>query len=217
MEVSIKILRKLLNKKYRRDFSLCILQGEKIIADNCDKIVKIFSQNELPKELLKEIVGLENYGGSIAVAKIPEPTAPTTPFLVLDNIQDANNVGALLRSAAAFDYKTVYCIDCADQYSPKVIRTSSGMSLQLNIVACDYADLPSNCALYIADADGKPLQDIKPADCNFGVVLGNEGCGVSPGLYRRPHTAASIPMQPACESLNVAVAGGIIMYCLNNK
>jgi TrmH family RNA methyltransferase len=217
MEIGIKTLRKLLQKKYREKFSLCILAGEKIIADNAGRIVKVFNQNGLSKELLNAIVDLENYRGQIAVAKIPAPAAAAAPFLVLDNIQDAGNMGAILRSAAAFNYRTIYCVNCADPYSPKVVRASSGMSLQLNIIACGYADLPNN-TLYIADMNGENLQNTSPPDSNFGIVLGNEGRGVSPEIYKLRNTAVvSIPMQPACESLNVAVAGGIIMYLLNYK
>jgi TrmH family RNA methyltransferase len=211
MEVGIKTLRKLTQKKYRREFSLCILEGEKIIADNRDRIIQTFKQTEIPKELLKEVKCLNTYTGDIAVAYIPKPTEPTTPFLVLDNIQEAGNMGTIIRTAVAFGYRTVYCINCADPYSPKVLRASSGMCLQLNIIECDYADLP-NETLYIADLDGYDIEATHPTGRNFGIVLGNEGCGVSPEIYAKPHIALTIPMQNGCESLNVAVAGGIFMY-----
>jgi len=73
MEITNKILKKLLAKKYRQEFSLCILEGEKIIEDHMDLVVKIF-----PEDTLKN---LENYHGRVAVARIPQPTTPTTPFL----------------------------------------------------------------------------------------------------------------------------------------
>lgn len=201
MEITTKILKKLLAKKYRQEFSLCILEGEKIIQDNLDKVVKIFETDDLQN--------LQTYAGRVAVAKIPQPTAPTTPFLVLDRIQDPGNMGTILRTALAFGFNTVYTIDSVDPYSPKVIRASSGMSLKLNIIATDYQNLPQDTLYYIADIAGGKPGPIK--DKNFGIVLGNEGQGVSPELFKLPHKVFTIPMEAQCESLNVAVAGGIIM------
>ncbi len=201
MEITTKILKKLLAKKYRQEFSLCILEGEKIINDNMDLVVKIF-----PEDTLKN---LENYHGRVAVARIPQPTTPTTPFLVLDRIQDPGNMGTLLRTAFAFGFKTIYTIDCVDPYSPKVIRASSGMGLRLNIIDTDYDSLPTNTLYYLADLGGNNPTPIKEA--NYGIVLGNEGQGINPIFYQKPHKVVTIPMVADCESLNVAVAGGIIM------
>lgn len=201
MEITTKILRKLLAKKYRQEFSLCILEGEKIINDHLDLVVKIF-----PEDTLKN---LENYHGRIAVARIPQPTTPTTPFLVLDRIQDPGNMGTLLRTAFAFGFKTIYTIDCVDPYSPKVIRASSGMGLRLNIIDTDYENLPTDTIYYLADLGGNQPAPIK--ETNYGIVLGNEGQGINPIFYQKPHKVVTIPMVADCESLNVAVAGGIIM------
>lgn len=201
MEITTKILRKLLAKKYRQEFSLCILEGEKIINDHLDLVVKIF-----PEDTLKN---LENYHGRVAVARIPQPTTPTTPFLVLDRIQDPGNMGTLLRTAFAFGFKTIYTIDCVDPYSPKVIRASSGMGLRLNIIDTDYENLPTDTIYYLADLGGNQPAPIK--EINYGIVLGNEGQGINPIFYQKPHKVVTIPMVADCESLNVAVAGGIIM------
>lgn len=201
MEITTKILRKLLAKKYRQEFSLCILEGEKIINDHLDLVVKIF-----PEDTLKN---LENYHGRVAVARIPQPTTPTTPFLVLDRIQDPGNMGTLLRTAFAFGFKTIYTIDCVDPYSPKVIRASSGMGLRLNIIDTDYENLPTDTIYYLADLGGNQPAPIK--ETNYGIVLGNEGQGINPIFYQKPHKVVTIPMVADCESLNVAVAGGIIM------
>ncbi len=201
MEITPKILRKLLTKKYRQEFSLCILEGEKIIEDHKDLVVKIFSEDSLNN--------LENYHGRVAVARIPKPTAPTTPFLVLDRIQDPGNMGTILRTALAFGFKTIYTIDCVDAYSPKVIRASSGMGLRLNLIDTDYEHLPKDTLYYLADLHGNPPTPIK--NSNFGIVLGNEGQGINPIFYQMPHQVVTIPMDPNCESLNVSVAGGIIM------
>lgn len=201
MEITTKILKKLLAKKYRQEFSLCILEGEKIIQDNMDKVVKIFETDTLQN--------LQTYNGRVAVAKIPAPTAPTTPFLVLDRIQDPGNMGTILRTALAFGFQTIYTIDCVDPYSPKVLRASSGMALQLNIIATDFDHLPHDTLYYLADINGGKPQPIK--EKNFGIVLGNEGQGIDPRFYQLPHRVFTIPMAANCESLNVAVAGAIIM------
>lgn len=201
MEINTKILKKLLAKKYRQEFSLCILEGEKIIEDHMDLVVKIFSEDSLKN--------LENYHGRVAVARIPQSTEPTTPFLVLDRIQDPGNMGTLLRTALAFGFKTIYTIDCVDPYSPKVIRASSGMGLRLNIIDTDYDHLPTETVFYLADLHGNHPTPIK--ESNYGIVLGNEGQGINPIFYKKPHRVITIPMASDCESLNVAVAGGIIM------
>ena len=201
MEITSKILKKLLVKKYRQEFSLCILEGENIIEDHKDLVVKIFSEDSLKN--------LENYHGRVAVARIPQPTIPTTPFLVLDRIQDPGNMGTILRTAFAFGFKTVYTIDCVDPYSPKVIRASSGMALRVNIIDTDYEHLPTDTIYYLADLRGDKPQPIR--ETNFGIVLGNEGQGINSIFYQKPHKVITIPMAADCESLNVAVAGGIIM------
>jgi len=201
MEITSKILKKLLVKKYRQEFSLCILEGEKIIEDHKDLVVKIFSEDSLKN--------LENYHGRVAVARIPQPTIPTTPFLVLDRIQDPGNMGTILRTAFAFGFKTVYTIDCVDPYSPKVIRASSGMALRVNIIDTDYEHLPTDTIYYLADLRGDKPQPIR--ETNFGIVLGNEGQGINSIFYQKPHKVITIPMAADCDSLNVAVAGGIIM------
>lgn len=201
MEINAKILKKLLAKKYRQEFSLCILEGEKIINDNLDKVVKIFEHDDLRN--------LQTYTGRVAVAKIPQPTTPTTPFLVLDHIQDPGNMGTILRTALAFGFNTIYTLSCVDPYSPKVIRASSGMALQLNIIDTDLNGLPRDAIYYLADINGGKPQPI--TEKNFGIVLGNEGQGIDPALYKLPHKVFTIPMSSVCESLNVAVAGAIIM------
>jgi TrmH family RNA methyltransferase len=119
-------------------------------------------------------------------------------------------MGTILRTAAAFGYGTVYLIDCVDPYSPKVIRGSSGMCLRLNIIETGYDGLPKDAMYYIADMAGTEPKAAK--EKNFGIVLGNEGQGVGPELYKLPHRVVSVPMRTGCESLNVAVAGAIIMY-----
>jgi len=148
----------------------------------------------------------------IATIPIPKPTTPTTPFLVLDRIQDPGNMGTILRTALAFGFQTIYTIDCADPWSQKTIRSAMGAQFSLNILPFS-PDKIKGASLYIADLGGD-MSYIPPANQNFGLVLGSEGTGVSQTLKNLPHTIITIPTQ-SVESLNVAVAGGIIMQRLS--
>jgi len=128
----------LTDKKWRRRTGRCIIEGEKIIKDNILKVEKIFIRPcnrgqydgayVLDDKLFDMVTSLENDAGVLAVAKIPSAAEVTAPFLVLDGIQDAGNMGTLLRSAAAFGFNTVFCLDCADVWSQKALRGASGMT-----------------------------------------------------------------------------------------
>jgi TrmH family RNA methyltransferase len=192
MNINSKIIDKLSSKKYRREFSLCLVEGAKIIRDNPHLVAKIIDENN-------------------AVFNVPKNTIHSDRFLVLDRIQDPGNMGTILRTAAAFGFNTVYEIDCVDPYSPKVLRASSGMVFNLNIIEATFETLPDK-PLFVADMHGE-TPGVSPKE--FGIVLSNEGQGVDERFLKLPNAKiAAIPMASGVESLNVAVAGGILMYLL---
>jgi len=225
-----KSLKKLTTKKGRRELSLCIIEGEKVIFENLEHIEQIFVREDfqitpnirdldpiaLTKKLFDEISSLETPTGILATAQIPKPTELTYPFLVLDNIQDTGNMGTLLRTACAFGFNSIIIIDCVDIWSQKVLRSAMGNQFRLNIIDSSHDELKSlikDSELYIADLGGSsPPTELDFA--NFGLVLGSEGQGVSPEIKKLPNTVVTIPMQNKVESLNVGVAGGILMCAL---
>ena len=182
--------------------------------------------------LFNLISSLENDTGILATVKVPEPRETTSPFLVLDGIQDPGNMGTLLRTAAAFGFNTVFCIDCVDVWSPKVLRASSGVQFGLNIVETSEFVKPDGCVLIGADCHSEPqghtearnlgyaqtqrepeiLRRSAPLNDKFGIVLGSEGRGLSERVKGLVDKFVTIPMHEGVESLNVAVAGGILMY-----
>jgi TrmH family RNA methyltransferase len=130
------------------------------------------------------------------------------PVLVLDAVQDPGNVGTLLR--------TVLLRGSADLTNPKVIRAAMGASFRLPAAAAEPAALVAWCrqtqaSVWAAAADGTPLPRAAVPD-RLALVVGNEGAGVSDELRALAVQQVAIPLARGAESLNVAVAAGILLY-----
>lgn len=135
-------------------------------------------------------------------------------YVVLDTVQDAGNVGAILRSALACDFRDVIAIDSASVTSEKVVRSSAGAVLKLNISEVTKSYFLQNFKqknLYYADMCGDDIFQSIPKQ-PVGIVMGNEGNGVSKEVKALCQGSVSIPMKNDLESLNVAVSAGLIMY-----
>ncbi|MBI5135731.1 MAG: RNA methyltransferase [Nitrospirae bacterium] len=140
--------------------------------------------------------------------------------LVLDGVQDPGNVGALLRSAAAAGAAGVVLAGgCADPTQPKAVRSAAGCLLRLPFVA--WHDAPevladrlkaAGCRLAVARADGAEPPARVAAAGRVAWVLGAEGGGVCAGLRARADVSVAIPMAAGVESLNVAVAGSLLLF-----
>ena len=140
---------------------------------------------------------------------------PGIPSVVLDRVQDAGNVGSILRSAAAFGYMQVIAMPgTAAPWSPKVLRAGQGAHFSLNLVEAsdaavlDGLDVPlvatsSHAAAALGEA-------ALPSPCAW--VFGHEGQGVSQELLARCTTTLRIAQPGGQESLNVAAAAAICLY-----
>jgi TrmH family RNA methyltransferase len=153
-------------------------------------------------------------------AEIPLPPvaaiAQAQHAVFLDGVQDAGNVGAILRSAAAFGVDTaVLGRGCADPWSPKVLRAAMGGHFALCI-----AEVPDLAAalsefrgtLVCAATSGGMSPDKLDLRGSLGWILGAEGQGVSPAVADRAPARASVPLAAGAESLNVAAAAAILFY-----
>ena len=136
--------------------------------------------------------------------------------VLLDAIQDAGNVGAILRSAAAFGIAdAVLGAGCADAWSPKVLRAAMGAHFAMYIA--ESADLAAAIAdfsgpvLCTAPRGGTPLPQAELPG-RVAWLFGAEGRGVSAELAAHAALRVSIPMRGATESLNVAAAAAICFY-----
>ena len=167
--------------------------------------------------LMAKLSDLKTPTGIVAVCDLPRTGAAAVPFeMWLDGIQDPGNVGTLLRTAAAAGVGRVrLSADCADAWSPRVLRAGMGAHFVLDIeVGADLlhaAEHFSGEILATALADSTSLFEAR-WQLPLALVLGSEGAGVSPALLARASQRIRIPMPGAVESLNVAAAAAICLF-----
>jgi TrmH family RNA methyltransferase len=165
----------------------------------------------------------ESPQGVIAIGEIPARSLDTLEIrsmcrlLLLDGVQDPGNVGTILRTAAALGATaTIALPGTVDLWNPKVIRSSMGAQFAH---AAFHADSNETLAfldrnkidLWAADAGGSALNR-GDAPARLALAVGNEGSGLSPEIVAQAQKTISLPITAGVESLNVAVAAGIILY-----
>lgn len=166
--------------------------------------------------------------GPLAVVKIPSGAySPSLPddtgvrVLALEDVQDPGNVGALVRSAAAFDFSGVLLSDkCADPFGPKAVQASAGSVLSVwvrrtNEFHARVRELSEN-GFYCIAADIRGTETLRAGGPpRFVLIMGNEGNGISAEGLACSHGVMRIPINAAkAESLNVAASGAVCMYAL---
>lgn len=171
----------------------------------------------VPAALFKALSGLESPAQIGAELNLPAAPAldPQAASVVLDRLQDAGNVGAILRSAAAFGVRQVLAIKgTAALWSPKVVRAGQGAHFGLRLIEGLAVDelAPLTVPLVATSSHtGQALHRVAlPAPCAW--VMGHEGRGVSAELMARCALTVGIPQPGGEESLNVAAAAAICLY-----
>jgi RNA methyltransferase, TrmH family len=165
----------------------------------------------LSDSVLRSIMDVETPQGIAAEIAIPRPQEREGDRVYLEGVQDAGNVGAIIRSAAAFGIKTLcFDRDCADPWSPKVLRAGMGGHFALSIQRGDAREFSGKLVCTVVK-EGTALSS---ADLSGRIawVFGSEGKGVSPEVQRRAAVRVTIPIEPGTESLNVAAAAAICLY-----
>ena len=155
----------------------------------------------------------------VCVAYIPhsQKESPKGNSLILDGLQDPGNIGTLIRSSMAFNFNDIYFIDCPDIYSEKVVRSSMGGIFKINSHIISREELIKNkreiCDIMLSTTlNGEELGKICLPKTRIGVIIGNEGNGVSAELISACDRAITLPMTDKVESLNAGVAGSIMMF-----
>jgi TrmH family RNA methyltransferase len=171
----------------------------------------------IPDRLFADISGLESPASMGFVLELPNPPAlrPDMATVVLDRVQDAGNVGSILRSAGAFGFRQIVALKgSAALWSPKVLRAGMGAHFGLHLI--ESADPSAVDALAVplvvtSSHQGRFLHEAPPPfPCAW--VLGHEGQGVGKALAARAAFSVRIAQPGGEESLNVAAAAAICLH-----
>ena len=174
--------------------------------------------------MLKELCETQTPQGIVAeVAKQSQalPESLSGKYLLLEDVQDPGNVGTMIRTADAAGYDGVFLSDkSADIYNQKTLRSMQGSHFHLPIYRGPILDMVEACKKQGVPVLATTLSDISvdykavKTDGNFALVMGNEGQGISQEMAESADQLVHISMPGQAESLNVAVAAGILMFSL---
>jgi TrmH family RNA methyltransferase len=237
-KAKIKYIQTLGQKKHRDEEGVFIAEGPKIIAELMDAIpqrirgiyaVKEWidehhalagdiSIEEVSQEELGRISQLSTPNKVFAIAEqLPTPENLITQgkiILALDTIQDPGNLGTLIRIADWFGIGQVACSpECADIYNPKVVQSTMGSIARVSVL---YTDLikwlheHSGSAVYATSLEGRDISTVDKIREGI-IIIGNESKGISPAITKLATIKLTIPRKGKAESLNAAVAAGIVL------
>lgn len=233
----VKEWMKLKQSKGRKQTGLFLVEGEHLVEEaykqgivECiiylDEYKRKFDCEmvEVSRAVLDKLAFVQSPQSVMAVCHIKENTFDyyANKYLILDNVQDPGNIGTLLRTALALGYKhIVLSANSCDLYNDKLIRSTQGALFYLNIIQGDVLEEIKKLQYQGVHIVGTSLHEARviqeaSMQSKIGIVLGNEGNGVSKAVLDACDERVFIPIEEA-ESLNVGIAGGICMFYFNQK
>ncbi len=229
---AFKDLMKFKQKKYRNRDAVFLVEGEHLVKEAIANNVclKVISHERLPywdgdtllmdQVLLGKLSDVETSDPVFALCRKQVPSKDHNRILILDSIQDPGNLGTLLRSARAFEFTLVVFENTVDIYNPKVIRATQGAIFKLDFLETGIIGFIEGHPeyLYIGTdvSRGKDLEGFPVPKGKIALILGNEGQGVRREILEKTKIDLHIRMAET-ESLNVGVAGSILMYHLRGE
>ncbi|MBR5155386.1 MAG: RNA methyltransferase [Clostridia bacterium] len=180
----------------------------------------------VPDNIFADLSDTNTPQGILAVLNMSDdvftPTPCTRHIVVLDGISEPGNMGTVIRTAEALGFDGIYLMKgCTDIYSPKTVRSTMGsllrMNFRTNCTLQDVEDLKNMGFSIIATTPGGNvcLEDFNVPE-KLAVVIGNEAHGICDDLLSLADNRVKITMNGMAESLNAAVAAGIVMHWLKN-
>jgi TrmH family RNA methyltransferase len=235
----VKYIQSLGHKKFRDADGVFVAEGPKIMSEllqsdnldlvngyatknwliNCEGLLKEKKQRitEIDEKELERISFHSTPNQVLAIFTKPffnNPKKPEGLTIMLDTIQDPGNLGTILRTADWFGIKRIVCShDTADAFNPKVVQSAMGSLIRVELI---YADLAgyirenSDIPLYAASLEGEDLYE-KIHFSKALLLIGNESKGIGMELKSLAAKRIRIPRKGGAESLNVAVATGILL------
>lgn len=221
----VKALLKLKTSKERKKENKFIVEGPHLVkeARNLNLLIEAYSIEEkegyiqISKQIMDKIADTDTTVTEIGLCKMLNSNLVTDKILILDKVQDPGNLGAIMRSANAFGFKTIALGEgTCDIYNSKVIRSSQGAIFKLNFINVNIVEFLkklNDYDIYGTNViNGIELDNVKKTK-KMAIILGNEGNGISDDVNNALKKNIYIPMENT-ESLNVAIAASIIMYKL---
>ncbi len=240
-DAQLKKIQSLKLKKYRQKYSEFLIEGHKLVLEalhlktGLQHVVatrdwitnhsSLFSADislieALPHQI-KKISSLSTAPEVIAVIKIPqllvEIEKNTGWILALDNINDPGNLGTIIRTAEWFGITTILCSEeCADCYNGKTVQASMGSVLRMQIIYTPLKEklLELQLPVYAACLNGESSTKISFPQAGI-LIIGSESHGISEALLQISNYIITIPGTGNSESLNAAVACGILLAEIN--
>ncbi|MTB64318.1 RNA methyltransferase [Streptococcus sp. zg-86] len=232
----IKETKKLHQKKYRKESYL--IEGwhlfeearkanaeiERVFAleNHVNQVTGSIPVTVVSPEIVQELSDSQTPQGIVAQVALKQPLFPkqlTGKYLVLEDVQDPGNVGTMIRTADAAGYDAVFISDkSADIYSLKTLRSMQGSHFHLPIYRVAIDDLlgqfKANHVRILATTLSTHSVDYKAIRVpdSFAIIMGNEGQGISRLVEEQADELVHIQMPGQAESLNVAVAAGILLF-----
>jgi TrmH family RNA methyltransferase len=220
----------------KKDRGMMLLEGRRLVEDALERgmapgmcaVTAEYAATQGPPgiphvvlspQLFGSIAETESPQGILAFFEIPwakiRDMMDKDRIVILDSLQDPGNVGTIIRTAEAFGFTGIVLVgDTANPFSPKAVRASMGSCLGISIVkgsAEDLKILPHT--IYALVLQGRKMLSPDLFKARTAICLGRESEGISREVIDLSHETVSIPMTGKTESLNVAVAAGIVMAC----
>jgi TrmH family RNA methyltransferase len=237
----IKYIQTLGQKKFREEEGFFIAEGPKLVKElldfpgvniegiyalkewisNNEKAGDTAPVTEITGQELGRISQLSTPNSVLAVVQQFEPNPDINTkgqiILALDGIQDPGNLGTIIRTADWFDIRNIVCSpDCADLYNPKVVQSTMGSIARVNLIYTDLWEWLSgqeNIPIYATALEGEDITGMKGIEEGV-IITGNESKGISSEILNLANTKITIPRKGNAESLNAAVATGIVLSYL---
>jgi len=233
----VKYIQSLSQKKCRDEDAVFVAEGPKLINELLNahniQLVQLFATDDwinsqkptVQKEKLIAVTASElerisflttpNHAlGLFSKPRFPNGDPNTGFSLMLDCLQDPGNLGSIIRCADWFGIKQVICSpDSADVFNPKVVQATMGSIARVNVLYTDlsgYIRKHKDMPVYAATLNGKALSELKPIEKGL-LLIGNESKGIDSELLKLATQQITIPRKGEAESLNAAVATGIIL------
>jgi RNA methyltransferase, TrmH family len=237
-KAQIKFIQSLSRQKYRKEYNAYLVEGDKNAKEwllSGAQILQVVAEETwleanasftnhhpeaeiitAPSFELEKLTALQTSQSVILVVQMPSLSAFEQQegrwSLYLEKIQDPGNMGTIIRTADWFGLDQIICSpDCVEIYNPKVVQSSMGSLLRMHVLEMELMDFLAlnKKNIYAAALDGEDIRTLKAPEPGV-IAMGNESKGLSDTLIQAATKKIMIPGSGGAESLNVAVATGIL-------